>query len=199
MPKTNIRHVINEAFKNALSQPTNEAFGMFGRRREEPTGMSPSDWDMKSRHHRNMTIRHTELAHDFDRMGNREAGDYHTRAADAHSQAAKALHFNKDDAEGYDQAAQKAQNASREADVFIKEDRNRDSDIIAESDENEHPRAKEFQQRLSAGYGTSTYTNPQNIRTEVTRGENGSYYAGVRKYRTLSDALHALDRPSKSR
>lgn len=120
MSKPDIRTLVNEAFQNALREPTNEAFGMFGRRRQQPSGMSSNDISMRERHHRNMTVKHTELAHDFDQMGNREAGDYHTAAADAHSKAARALQFHRDDPEGYHNAARAADDASREANVFVK-------------------------------------------------------------------------------
>lgn len=121
MQKTNMRALVSEAFQKTLRKNTNEAFGIFGRRKEEPTGMSASDWDMRARHHRNMTVKHTELAHEFDQRGNREAGDYHTMAADAHSKAARALHYHRDDPEGYERAAAAAHNASREANMFLKE------------------------------------------------------------------------------
>lgn len=122
MPKSDVRAIVNEAFKAALSEQVDEAFGMFNRRPQQPQGMSANDVSMRERHHRNMTVKHTELAHDFDRMGNREAGDFHTAAADAHSRAAKALQFHHQDPEGYRKAAEHADNASREANVFVKED-----------------------------------------------------------------------------
>lgn len=141
MSKKDIQAIVEEAFKTALSQASevNEAFGYFRRRdrQAEPgTGpLSANSWDMKARHHRQMAVKHTELAHDFDQMGNREAGDYHTAAADAHSKAAKALHYHKEDPGSYHRAAAAADSASREASVFVKEDLD-DLNEISYTDEN---------------------------------------------------------------
>jgi hypothetical protein len=120
MSKSDIRTIVNEAFKAALTEQVDEAFGIFNRRREEPQGMSANDVSMRERHHRNMTVKHTELADDFDNAGNREAGDFHTAAAEAHSRAAKALQFHHQDPEGYKKASDAADRASMRADVFIK-------------------------------------------------------------------------------
>lgn len=128
MSKKDIQAIVIEAFKTALSQASevDEAFGYFRRRdrQAEPgTGpLSANSWDMKARHHRQMTVKHTELAHDFDQMGNREAGDYHTAAADAHSKAAKALHYHNEDPGSYHRAAAAADSASRKASVFVNEE-----------------------------------------------------------------------------
>lgn len=115
MSKTDIRTLVNEAFKAALNEQVDEAFGIFNRRPQQPQGMSANDVAMRERHHRNMTVKHTELADNADRAGDREAGDIHTAAADAHSQAAKALQFHHQDPEGYQKAAEAADRASRRA------------------------------------------------------------------------------------
>lgn len=82
---------------------------------------TPSQWDAKSLYHRRMAVKHVEDSEHFDIIGNRNAGDFHIKAAEAHRRAGEALHY-KEDPEGYKKAAEYADKMSAEANIFVKED-----------------------------------------------------------------------------
>lgn len=122
-----IRTLIKESVRNDVERRKDmaEAIGFFKKKpvvaksqTEFPS--SASEHDMRSRYHSTQARSHAEASHEFGEEGNYEAEDLHHKAAKAHRLADDALHY--DDKEGYESLAKAAHNASREANVFVKED-----------------------------------------------------------------------------
>lgn len=130
MYKSSIRNTIKEAYSNSKPQVeyVNEMFGISRKNAIEKRSSTdfPSstwDWDKRARYHQKQAQMHTAASHEYGEEGNHEAEDLHDKAARAHRLAHDALHYDSDK-EGYKKIAKRADDATREASFFVKENIN---------------------------------------------------------------------------
>ena len=122
-----MKNVIKESVRKSLGDKVGirEAIGLFKKKpivKPSSTDFpsSANDWDKRARSHQKQAQMHATASHEYGEEGNNEAEDLHDKAAKAHRLAHDALHFG-DDKEGYKKIAKRADDASREANFFVKE------------------------------------------------------------------------------
>lgn len=129
-----MKNLVKESVRKSLGDRVgiHEAIGLFRKKSSLKPLVKPasndfpastSDWDKRARFHQKQAQIHASASHEYGEDGNHEAEDLHDKAARAHRLAHDALHFD-NDKEGYKKIAKRADEATREASFFVKEDTN---------------------------------------------------------------------------